>query len=183
MKHCFLAIWWLFRVEIWIFYYWCIGRWLLGLSLYFPRYNDIWYKKKPKYHGKPSSGGNTSKNSAHTSNTKQKTVISKEEEPIIPRIQGNTVIVGNSRCSELYRFTPSFGGGAAFVDAHPRNNRMLVTTQDGRVGVYEKSCQMQIFSIRDVETARWSGDEVLVKHRNGKTILYTKTGGWIREFQ
>lgn len=103
-----------------------------------------------------------------------------ESEPIIPCVLNGCVIVKNSIGCELYRFHPGFGGGAVFVDAHPRNNKMLVTTKDGRVGVFEKSAQIQIFSIQDVVTARWSGDEVVVQHKNGRTVLYTEIGSWIR---
>ena len=60
---------------------------------------------------------------------------------------------------------------------------MLVTVQDGHVGLYEGTAQIQIYNIQNAETARWTGDDVLVKHKDGRTILYSKNGGWIREFQ
>lgn len=65
MKHYVLAVWWLFRVEIWVFYYWCLGRWLFGLSLYFPKYYGVWFKKKPKYRrtSSHSSSGSRSQTS------------------------------------------------------------------------------------------------------------------------
>lgn len=108
---------------------------------------------------------------------------SSSNEPIVPRVQGNSVIVCSPRGGEIYRFTPTFGGGAVYVDVHPRTNRMLVTVQDGHVGLYEGTAQIQIYNIQNAETACWTGDDVLVKHKDGRTILYSKNGGWIREFQ
>jgi hypothetical protein len=79
---------------------------------------------------------------------------------------------GQARAS----IAPAYGGKAVFVE------RLLITTETGVVGVYDKNGG-QIISFRgngNIVLARWQGDDVFVQNRNGSCELRSQNGGWIR---
>jgi tricorn protease-like protein len=85
---------------------------------------------------------------------------------------------GQARAS----IAPAYGGKAVFVDYNPRLERLLITTETGVVGVYDKNGG-QIISFRgngNIVLARWQGDDVFVQNRNGSCELRSQNGGWIR---
>ena len=188
IKHCFLAIWWLFRVEIWLFYYWCIGRWLLGLSLYFPRYNDIWYKKKPKHHNVISSNNSTSdlkKNSPQTV-MKNKQSTSTKEEMRIPKVENGMVKIYNKSGLLLTTMRPG-NGNPILADVHPSSGDVIITTTQGSVFIYNKNGNGRmggnggLTTNTDVKKARWQGNDILVEYTNGKSQLRSLSGNVIRD--
>lgn len=183
-KHYLLFMWWLFRVEIWLFYYLLIGRWLFGLRLYFPKYYDVWFKDKKKSRGSSSSGYSFSaprlpENTLHNKTAKSGNKTSASN---IYRVQNGSVYTLNQYGGQVKApFYPKQGGNAIFVDHNPQSDKLLVTTEKGIIAQYNTNGgQISSFSVTDAVMARWEGNDIVVQLKNGSCILYNRHGGKIR---
>lgn len=80
-------------------------------------------------------------------------------------------------------FHPSSGGDAVFADYNSDLDRIVVTTERGVVGIYNTSGgQISSFSGSfgsAVAMARWQGNDLLVKLKDGRW-MQTSTNGSVK---
>lgn len=99
----------------------------------------------------------------------------------IVKVQNGEVVVCNQSGGRLWSFRPSSGGKAVFVDVHPVNGKMLVTTESGKVIICnENGCWITSFEggRSKIVLARWQGDEIFSQNADGSCVLRYSSGGW-----
>lgn len=97
------------------------------------------------------------------------------------KVVNGEVVICNQYGGRISSFRPQSGGAAVFVDVHPGNGKMLVTTDSGKVIICNNTGGW-ISSFdgngRKIVLARWQGDDIFSQNADGSCVLRSSNGGW-----
>lgn len=135
------------------------------------------HRRKPLFNF-PTPSWNLSGSSSPSSGSSVKQA---KDERIFTVRKGFIHILNRNGADVRAPFHPSAGGDAIFVDYNPDLDRLVVTTERGTIGLYDTNGgQCSSFSVRDAVMARWQGDDIFIKLKDGTCYLYNKYGGRLR---
>lgn len=116
------------------------------------------------------------------SNSSRPSSSGKKKDMKIVSVERGCVVIKNQYGGQVRApFHPSSGGDAVFADYNSDMDRIVVTTERGVVGIYNTSGG-QINSFTGsygsaVAMARWQGNDLLVKLKDGSQKLTSTNGG------
>lgn len=97
------------------------------------------------------------------------------------KVSNGEVVICNQFGGRISSFRPQSGGAAVFVDVHPSNGKMLVTTDSGKVIICnDNGGWISSFdgNGKKIVLARWQGDDIFTQNSDGSCVLRYNNGGW-----